>query len=243
MLVTHTTEPAPCRPHLVLSDSLKGVRETLCVAQAALYKLPLGYSAGGSIEHHRDVLGRLIAEIDRQRPLGPDGKHGELHTETCGCERPGLHCVHWHDGDNCCRCGDPRDPGVCQGCGSSDCEGCGGPDDSRTVAWAVYGMPVPPVAPTAEAARALTDGPAPGTVFNCRCDMIPPDLEARTAMQMELADLRYQCRATPGETTLTVNADAQLKAWLIARFGSLELAGVHYGIMIQDGYGPMRHEA
>jgi hypothetical protein len=185
VLVTHT-EPAPCRPHLVLSDSLKMIRETLCVAQAAIGYSPFAMST--RVDEHRDRIGRIINEIDRQRPLGPDGKHGELHTETCGCERPGLHCVHWHDGDNCCRCGDPRDPGVCQGCGSSDCEGCGGPDA----------------------------------------------VDPRTALEMELADLRYQCRATPGTTTLTVNA--QLKASLVARFGSLELAGVHYGIMIQDGY-------
>ena len=166
MLVTHTVEP--CRPTLVLADSLKSVRETLCVAQHAVNQLPDGYSAGGSALHHSELIGRLIAEIDRQRPLGPNGKHGELHTETCGCERPGLHCVHWHDGDNCCRCGAPRDPNVCQGCGSSDCPGCQGPDP-RTITWAAYGMPAPPVAPTPAAARALTDGPAPGTVFHCRC--------------------------------------------------------------------------
>jgi hypothetical protein len=120
--VTHTN-PAPCRPHLVLSHSLKTTREALCVAQTAL-----GAIAGWRYTASSDLLQGLINEIDRQRPLGPDGKHGELHTETCGCERPGLHCVHWHDGDACCRCGDPRDPGVCQGCGSTDCEGCGGPD-------------------------------------------------------------------------------------------------------------------
>lgn len=193
--------PAPCRPHLVLTDSLKGVRETLCVAATAINHSPDFRSRAAS---DSALIGRLIAEIDRQRPLGPDGKHGERHTETCGCERPGLHCVHWHDGDSCCRCGDPRDPGVCQGCGSSDCEGCGGPD-AHTVALPVHG------------------GIAGLTV-----------VDARTALQMELADLRYQCRAAPGTTTLTVNA--QLKASLIARFGSLELAGVHYGIMIQDGY-------
>lgn len=159
MLVTHTVEP--CRPTLVLADSLKTVRETLCVAQAALYKLPLDYTAGGFIPAHHELIGRLIAEIDRQRPLGPDGVHGDLHTETCGCERPGLHCVHWHDGDACCRCGDPRDPGVCPGCGSTDCEGCGGPD---VVAWNGERLPLPP----------LTEGPALGTVVNCRCWMVAP---------------------------------------------------------------------
>ncbi len=27
----------------------------------------------------------LIAMIDKHRPLGDDGKHGDLHTDTCGC--------------------------------------------------------------------------------------------------------------------------------------------------------------
>jgi hypothetical protein len=204
----------------------------------------------------------IINEIDRQRPLGPDGTHGERHTETCGCERPGLRCVHWHDGDNCCRCGAPRDPGVCQGCGSSDCEGCGGPDSHtvygirphlypRTQAQAdaarALALAQPPISAETIAAafpehvESLTNGPAMGTVFNCRCHILPdrdphilPDSDPRTILQMELADLRYRCRAAPGETTLTVNAE--LKASLVARFGSLELAGVHYGIKIQDGY-------
>lgn len=28
----------------------------------------------------------MIRDIDEQRPLGPDGKHGNRHTPTCGCE-------------------------------------------------------------------------------------------------------------------------------------------------------------
>ncbi len=56
-------------------DSLKVIRETLCRAQTAL-----------SLSE-RDVsrLQRLINDIDRQRPLGPDGKHNNRHTATCGC--------------------------------------------------------------------------------------------------------------------------------------------------------------
>jgi hypothetical protein len=34
-------------------------------------------------------IGHLIAVLDRHRPLGPDGKHGNLHTPTCGCEDVG----------------------------------------------------------------------------------------------------------------------------------------------------------
>jgi hypothetical protein len=64
-------------------DTLKAIRETLCIAQARI--------GNSGIDSHRiesDVarIGRIIAEIDRQRPLGSDGKHGDLHTPTCGCE-------------------------------------------------------------------------------------------------------------------------------------------------------------
>lgn len=64
-------------------DSPKLTREALCSAQAYL-------SAYG---HNDPILRRnvlrlqaLIEECDRHRPLGRDGKHGDLHTETCGCE-------------------------------------------------------------------------------------------------------------------------------------------------------------
>ena len=60
-------------------DTLKMVRETLCVAQQAV-----GQRDDGT-DRHMDRLGRVIAEVDRQRPLGPDGKHGDRHTSTCGC--------------------------------------------------------------------------------------------------------------------------------------------------------------
>lgn len=59
---------------LHLDDSLKMLRETLCVAQSVLRYAP-----------DRDRVQRMIDEIDRQRPLGPDGKHGDRHTPTCGC--------------------------------------------------------------------------------------------------------------------------------------------------------------
>lgn len=57
-------------------DTLKMIRETLCVAQSAVGV------------HNRERIQRMINEIDRQRPLGPDGKHGDRHTATCGCEKP-----------------------------------------------------------------------------------------------------------------------------------------------------------
>jgi hypothetical protein len=33
-----------------------------------------------------DLIGRLVLDLDRHRPLGTNGKHGDLHTDTCGCE-------------------------------------------------------------------------------------------------------------------------------------------------------------
>lgn len=33
----------------------------------------------------RDAINRLIGLLDLHRPLGSDGKHGDLHTPTCGC--------------------------------------------------------------------------------------------------------------------------------------------------------------
>lgn len=60
------------------SDSLKMIRETLSAVQNG--------AAGLTRYEHAARIGRIIAEIDRQRPLGPNGKHGNLHTPTCGCD-------------------------------------------------------------------------------------------------------------------------------------------------------------
>lgn len=67
---------------LIVPDSLKMLRETFCVAQARIGNSPLD---PGRKREHVERLGRLIDEIDRQRPIGPDGKHGDRHTPTCGC--------------------------------------------------------------------------------------------------------------------------------------------------------------
>jgi len=66
-----------------LTDSLKMLHETLCVAAAAIGHSEVG---GSRTEEHIDRISRVLAEIDRQRPLAPNGKHGNLHTATCGCE-------------------------------------------------------------------------------------------------------------------------------------------------------------
>lgn len=60
---------------LNVTTSPKMLRETLCRAQSL---------TTDPYDIHRLQL--LINECDRHRPLGPDGKHGNRHTVTCGCE-------------------------------------------------------------------------------------------------------------------------------------------------------------
>lgn len=64
-------------------DDPKMLRETLCLAQVAVQRHD-GMDVLNA--HHIARIGRLIAECDRHRPLGPNGKHGDRHTATCGCE-------------------------------------------------------------------------------------------------------------------------------------------------------------
>lgn len=59
--------------------SLKTLREALCREQSAAEWPPRIASAV-------DVL---IEMIDRHRPLGLDGQHGDRHTATCGCREDG----------------------------------------------------------------------------------------------------------------------------------------------------------
>lgn len=67
-------------PLYVKARDLKMLRETLCLAQQAL-NVQVAPRAGELVR-----LQQLIDAIDRHRPLGSDGKHGNLHTDTCGCE-------------------------------------------------------------------------------------------------------------------------------------------------------------
>ena len=69
-------------------DTLKMVRETLCAVQNG--------AAGVDRMKHSERVGCIIAEIDRQRPLGSNGKHGDRHTPTCGCAdvEAGSHIYH-----------------------------------------------------------------------------------------------------------------------------------------------------
>ena len=61
------------------SGDLKMLREALCVAEGYLLRSDQ-YSGQGRL------IGPLLREIDKHRPLGPDMKHGTRHTRTCGCE-------------------------------------------------------------------------------------------------------------------------------------------------------------
>ena len=72
------------------SDTPKMVREHLCLAQSALSER---VRSGLDVERARraiDQIQTLIARVDEHRPVGSNGKHGDRHTGTCGCE----------DGDN-----------------------------------------------------------------------------------------------------------------------------------------------
>jgi hypothetical protein len=66
--------------------SPKMAREALCLAQGALREWARMGRDVDRIPCHVARIGELIAEIDKHRPLGPDGKHRDRHTATCGCE-------------------------------------------------------------------------------------------------------------------------------------------------------------
>lgn len=68
---------------LVAGKELKGLRENLSAVQNVVLN--------SNLPHHKKwelsgPLTQLIQRIDFLRPLGPDGKHGNRHTPTCGCE-------------------------------------------------------------------------------------------------------------------------------------------------------------
>lgn len=68
--------------------SPKMLLETLCVVEHAMHELERqrpDYNAGGTIASHLERIRQLMDECSRKRPIGPDGKHGRLHTPECGC--------------------------------------------------------------------------------------------------------------------------------------------------------------
>lgn len=68
-------------------DTVKSIRETLALAQSAIHFRAAAGHDSDRATRDAELLGRLIADCDRQRPLGPNGKHGdgERCTRTCGC--------------------------------------------------------------------------------------------------------------------------------------------------------------
>lgn len=74
--------PAPEADVAALAvDDVKMLRETLARAQAAFARRA-EQAAGADI----DRVQGLIDQLDVHRPLSADGKHGDRHTATCGCE-------------------------------------------------------------------------------------------------------------------------------------------------------------
>jgi len=65
------------------ASKLKTLREALC--RFATMRSLFIYDVS-KIVSDTEYVNKLINEIDRHRPLGPDGKHNNLHTSTCGCE-------------------------------------------------------------------------------------------------------------------------------------------------------------
>lgn len=72
----------PTGSTLRVPDSIKMLRETFSVAQNRINNSPFDEARK---REHSDRLQRLIEECERQRPTGPDGKHNDRHTATCGC--------------------------------------------------------------------------------------------------------------------------------------------------------------
>lgn len=66
-------------------ENLKALRESLCVAQMTIGQF-YGERQRDYKQSHIQRIGKVIDEIDKLRPLGSDGKHGNRHTEFCGCE-------------------------------------------------------------------------------------------------------------------------------------------------------------
>lgn len=63
--------------------NLKMAREALC---ASSFSLSETYKDKDRVKEFVGFVERIIKEIDILRPLGSDGKHGDLHTPWCGCE-------------------------------------------------------------------------------------------------------------------------------------------------------------
>lgn len=72
------------------NDSLKMIREAICFVQSTMELVDRVPDADLSFpteqrDKYQRILQGLVADIDRQRPLGRDGKHGNRHTAYCQC--------------------------------------------------------------------------------------------------------------------------------------------------------------
>lgn len=78
---------------------VKMLRETLTTVEKLLQRHePMA-------ANHLMTVAFLIRQCDAHRPLGSDGKHGDQHTATCGCDEPRqLRLPHPHQ-HGLCGCG------------------------------------------------------------------------------------------------------------------------------------------
>lgn len=73
------TNPQPAAALWVDPSDMKMLGEALAVAENRLLSEP----QYRSLARH---LGGLLRQVNHHRPTGTDGKHGDLHTATCGCD-------------------------------------------------------------------------------------------------------------------------------------------------------------
>jgi hypothetical protein len=67
------------RPGYSFPYTPKALHELFCYSQTYLPDTDQG-------NYFRNALQDLLTTLEKHRPLGHDGKHNSLHTETCGCE-------------------------------------------------------------------------------------------------------------------------------------------------------------
>lgn len=77
----------------------KTARERLCTLQSTFIHDRVADTFYGGMDETDDQMvawiNLLINQIDVIRPLGRDGRHGNLHTEFCGCDNKGTPVCKW----------------------------------------------------------------------------------------------------------------------------------------------------
>lgn len=69
-----------------VSETPKMMREALCAAQSSLAERGRSGIDVDRVPGWIAQVQLIIDQIDQHRPLANNGKHGDLHTDTCGCE-------------------------------------------------------------------------------------------------------------------------------------------------------------